>query len=625
MKSLLHRLSALGQVSALDVHFATSMGRIAGEEEPAVLVAAALLSQQVARGHVCLDMAGATQESLGLRGEEMALPDADEWLKILQGSSMVSEGGSASSEKTPLVLDASGRLYLHRYWNHEQVLAEQILARASAPAPGVDDAVLAEGLDRLFPPAEEGEFDFQRFAALMAVRRLFCVVSGGPGTGKTHTVVNILALLVEQAFAAGLPAPHMTLVAPTGKAASRLTESIKKSKAELSCSDEVREAIVESAATIHRCLRPMGPSSIDFRHNALNPLVTNLVLVDEASMVNLGLMRRLVSAMPSHARLILLGDMDQLASVEAGAVLGDICQSGHKRVYSHSLRDEVKELGGGELPEDMSSKVAPPLADCIAKLVKSYRFRGETGIAALAAAIKRGDSREATDILERFDDVEIVAPSKAGKLSASLRAALVAGYGPYLEAGQSADRLAAFDRFRVLCARRTGPFGVGSLNEQIESVLARAGLIERGADNYEGRPIMVSANTYELQLYNGDIGLVLPDPETGNLRACFTGSGGALRMFAPFRLPHQETALAMSVHKSQGSEFDEVAIVLPDEASPLLTRELIYTAITRARTKVVIHGHAEVLRHAIEHPTQRNSGLRPALWGEAGAAVRDPE
>jgi exodeoxyribonuclease V alpha subunit len=410
----------------------------------------------------------------------------------------------------------------------------------------------------------------------------------------------------------------MTLVAPTGKAAARLVESIKKSKAGLDCAEDVRGAIVESASTIHRCLGSLGRASIGFRHHAGNRLVTDVVLVDEASMVNLGLMRRLVSAMPDHARLILLGDMDQLASVEAGAVLGEICNSGQKRMYSPALQREVKALGGGNLPEDQTQDSLPAISDCVAKLQKSYRFQGETGIAALARAINSGDSQAATEVLDRYDDVLLVPPSTSGNLGGVLRDAALAGYRPYLQPGEAKERLARFDQFRILCARRTGPFGVEALNEQVTGALRRAGLIASKAENYDGKPIMITANTYELQIYNGDIGLVLPDPQSGQLRACFAGGGGELRMFAPSRLPHQESALAMSVHKSQGSEFDEVAIVLPEEPAPLLTRELIYTAVTRAKKRVVIHSHPAVLRYAIEHPTERSSGLGPKLWGSQG-------
>ncbi len=611
MSSVLEDLRLTGQLSALDYHFALSMGRIAGEDGADVLLAAALLSQHVSRGQVCLDLPAFCREPSAWLGEDVVLPDIGGWLVNLRGSPLVSNGES----KTPLVLSDRGLLYLHRYWNHERALAQQILARAEAKVAEVDEAALASSLERLFPSSASGEFDYQRFAALMAVRRAFCVVSGGPGTGKTYTVVKILALLIEQALATGSSIPHISLVAPTGKAAARLVDSIKKSKAGLDCADEVRDGIVERASTIHRCLGSMGWTSTGFRHHSGNRLVTDVVLVDEASMVNLGLMRRLVSAMPGHARLILLGDMDQLASVEAGSVLGDICQSGQKRVYSPALRDEVKALGGGDLPEDQVGASLPAISDCVVKLQKSYRFQGETGIAALARAINSGDSQGATEALDRYDDVLLVPPSPTGKLSAVLREAILAGYEPYLQPGEAAERLAKFDRFRILCARRTGPFGVEAVGEQVVVALRRAGLVPSGVENYDGRPIMITANTYELQIFNGDIGLVLPDPKSGQLRACFTGGDGELRMFAPSRLPHQESALAMSVHKSQGSEFDEVAIVLPEEPGQLLTRELIYTAVTRAKKRVVIHAHPAILRYAIEHPTERSSGLRAKLWG----------
>ena len=424
-------------------------------------------------------------------------------------------------------------------------------------------------------------------------------------------MVNILALLVEQALAVGKPLPHMTLLAPTGKAAARLVESIKKSKATLPCDANVRDAISEKASTIHRCLGSLGEGSIGFRHNAANPLITDLVLVDEASMVNLGLMRRLVDALPDHARLILLGDMDQLASVEAGAVLGDICNTSGKRFYSGSLRADIARFGGPELALGQGAPSEPGIWDCVAKLEKSYRFDADAGIGALARAIDAGDAQGAFEVLARYPDVELVQPGERALLSRSA----VEGYREYLEGGQPAERLRAFDKFRVLCARRSGAQGALAINEQILVALRQEGLIASEGENFEGRPIMVTANTYELQLYNGDIGLVLPDPESKKLRAYFVASDGSHRTFTPARLPHQETVFAMSIHKSQGSEFDRVAVVFPEKASPLLTRELLYTAVTRAKKQVVIHSSAELIRHAIERPTLRKSGLRPALWG----------
>ncbi len=523
----------------------------------------------------------------------------------------------APADGTPLVLDDGGRLYLRRYWTHQARLAAAIQTRALATDTIADRPWLTATLNRLWPADGSGVLDWQRLAAVMALQRRFLVISGGPGTGKTFTVVKILALLVEDALHRAQRPPRITLVAPTGKAAARLAESIRRAKPMLPCAELVVMAIPDDAATIHRCLGSLGGSTTRFRHNASSQLMTDVLLVDEASMVDLALMARLLEAVPEHARVLLLGDEDQLASVEAGAVLGDICNSGMPRSYSPVLVGDIAELTGERLPVAANAPTATGIWDCIVQLTRSYRYAADSGIGALARAINAGDASTALAVLESHEDssVTLVPPATDGRLSTSLRDAVVAGFSAYLRESEPTDRLRAFERFRVLCAHRHGWEGVESMNRQIEAALAAAGLVRNDRQPYIGQPIMVTRNDYQLGLFNGDVGLTVRDPERADGRvALFVAPDGTTRLLSLSRLPPYETVFAMSVHKSQGSEFDEVAVVLPQQVSSVVSRELLYTAVTRARRRVTIHATRDMVTHAITHRIERTSGLRELLW-----------
>jgi exodeoxyribonuclease V alpha subunit len=615
-------LRSAGVLSPLDEHFARAMARIGGDAREEVMLAAAMASRQVGNGHVCLDLPRLAEMEVLYNdaGEPVAThpwPPLDQWCEVLRSSPLVGDGNAV----TPFVLDDAGRLYLRRYWEHEAGLARALSDRSVQADASLDGAWLRATLDRLFPDSlarPASELDWQRMAALLALQRRFCAISGGPGTGKTYTVVKILALLIEHAMHAGARLPQVTLVAPTGKAAARLSESIRKAKSTLPCSDAVRDRIPEGAATIHRCLGSIGGSATEFRHHARNPLVTDVVLVDEASMVDVALMSRLVAAVPPHARLILLGDQDQLASVEAGAVLGDICNTGAPRSYSQALIEQVARLTGDQLPRSAGAPQATGIWDCIVQLTHSYRYGPQSGIGTLARAIKSGDAGAALEILGFSDyrDVAHVQPEEDEELSAPLRTAALHGFGAYLRTREPLERLRALEQFRVLCAHRRGPMGVERVNGQIEAALADAGLIRPDGPAYEGRPVLVTRNDYQIGLFNGDVGIIVDDPEraAGKL-ALFLGAGESVRRLSPTRLPPHETVFAMSVHKSQGSEFDEVAVLLPGRISPVLTRELLYTAVARARQKVTVYGSREMVEHAITHRIERGSGLRDRLWG----------
>ena len=390
MKATLESLRGKGLLGPLDEHTARTVCRIAGDVRPEVLLAAALAVRQVGLGHVCASLPALVRQRQivaddGVTPQEVEWPDADRWIGTLRESPLVATPRHA--ERRPLVLDDAGRLYLRRYFEHEERLAASLRQRAAMCDTELDEAALEDALARLFArsaeaaPTAEAARDEQRDAARTAVTRRLCIISGGPGPGKTSTVVKILALLVEQRERAGLPTPRVLLLAPTGKAATRLTEAIQRAKSGLDCSASVRAAIPDDASTIHRALGSVGGSGTRFRHDAGHPLRADVVLVDEASMVDLALMSRLADAVPREARLILLGDKDQLASVEAGAVLGELC------------------AGATDAPAGADA----PLAASVVHLTRSWRYGPGSGIEALAVAINAGDTARALDILGQVE------------------------------------------------------------------------------------------------------------------------------------------------------------------------------------------------------------------------------
>ncbi|MFG0319705.1 MAG: exodeoxyribonuclease V subunit alpha, partial [Planctomycetota bacterium JB042] len=474
------------------------------------------------------------------------------------------------------------RLYLHRYHAYEARLAAALRARAGA-VPAVDEARLEAEVGRLFPGV--GEDDRQRAAAVGAARSLLSIVVGGPGTGKTTTVVRLLALC--QSLAASPGALRVALLAPTGKAAARLEESVHAAARELDVDDAVRRGLVARASTIHRALGFRPGDRASFAHDAANPLPVDLVVVDEASMVDLPLMAKLVDAVPPHARLVLLGDRRQLASVEVGAVLADLCAAA--------------DAGG-------------PLADRVVELVKVYRYDESSGVGRLAAAVRTGDPDAVRGVLAvEHDDLTLV-PIDAGSTARSaLDDRLLSGFGGYLAATSAADRLARLDDHRVLTAHRRGRLGVGAWNDAIRERLVDRGTLARTSDDwYDRRPVLVTRNDASLGLSNGDVGVCLEErTEEGRRtwRVAVRGREGEVRILPAARIPAPETVFAMTVHKSQGSEFDHVCLVVPPRESPILTRELLYTGLTRARRRLTLLADPEILARAVERRIRRASGL----------------
>lgn len=562
--------------SDLDIQFAQFITRLSNCQSESLHIAALLVSYFTAQGHICIDLTAPLLIENGLN----LIPDPHILLSALKQCNVVGQPG----EYKPLILD-NNRLYLYRYWDYEQALAQQIRQRLTKSLEDINHSQLQQDLTILFPSSNH-EQDWQKIAAQTAVLHPFCIISGGPGTGKTSTVIKILQLLLSQN-----PRLRIALTAPTGKAAARLQETISQ------VHHTIQVKIPQETYTIHRLLGSL-PHSPYFNYNAHNPLPYDVIIVDEASMVDLALMAKLAQAIPATARWILLGDKDQLASVEAGTVLGDIC-------IAANAEENLLEK---------STKQANILQQHIVLLQKNYRFNEESNIGQLAKAVRDSRAEHALALLKSPQNDEISWSSiiQAEQLSAILAQEITQGFLPYLQARQPAEILAAFEQFRILCALRQGPYGVVAMNRLIEHILTTQGKIKGNYRWYHGRPIMVTRNDYTLKLYNGDIGIILWN-EYQELHAYFPSTDGKIRSFLPNRLPTHETVYAMTIHKSQGSEFDRILMLLPNHYSPVLTRELIYTGITRARQTVHIVGEETVFKTALSQRIQRLSGLGQAI------------
>jgi len=610
---VLRTFNDAGVLRAADVHVALRLGALVATDDDAVLLAAALAVRCPRLGHVCVDLTTIRSTASTETEDQMDLdalpwPDAEEWLDRLRISPLV-------GEDRPLRLEGT-RLYLDRYWSAECEVAADLLARAQQTVEGVETAVLRRGLDTLFSGDEDP--DLQRLAAASAVLRGISVIAGGPGTGKTTTVARVLVLLDEQASAAGRRPPLIALAAPTGKAAARLEEAVKEEGARLSISEAQRARLFElRGQTLHRLLG-WSPNHTRFRHHRLNRLAHDVVIVDETSMVSLSLMARLVEAVRPDGRLILVGDPEQLASVEAGAVLGDLVGPATQGLHMRaSAQRSLADVSGQTVPATVPPGETP-IGDGIVVLRRVHRFGG--AIALLAEAIRRGDADGTVRLLEegRTDvtwlPVDIAAtPDSLGEVRttavAAARRVLEAG-----RAGKASEALAALSSFRVLCAHRRGPEGAMTWMANVEGWL-KSEIEGFGAEGnwYVGRPLLVTANDYSLRLFNGDTGVVVAGPELRTV-AAFERDGEVVEI-SPSRLAAIDTVYAMTIHKAQGSQFDTVAVLLPGPDSRVLTRELLYTAVSRGQKRVILAGTEAAVRTAVTRPISRSSGLRQRLWG----------
>lgn len=706
---LIEKLVSVGLLRDLDEQFALMLARINDldnneSQQPAILLAA-LISQQLGLGHVCLKLTDLTTQPsklISLYGAEaevfnQKLASVD-WLDVVKNIKFIGKSG----DDVPIIFE-NDMFYLHRFHHYECELAATIKRFSTTVGflPTVTQK-LTQDLNELFKPelkylyraiqqlknqpgdsqikrqqlvcesldvVDEGlinwasvnqlidsatterEFEaiqqlipeaaclnWQKVAAALALSRQFSVISGGPGTGKTTTVAKLLAAIIQQSIANEgqeiTHVPTIKLVAPTGKAAARLTESIGHAIEALPISPEIKALMPASSSTIHRLLGVI-PQRAEFKHNKQNPLHLDILIIDEASMVDLSMMYKVFQALPAHAKVILLGDKDQLASVEAGAVLGEIC-SFYNVQYSHEQVKWLAKLTGyqSEYLQKIRSHKAleSKVSDCLCVLQKSYRFDARSGIGQLARAVNEGDKKKLDVILRAaFSDIRFYELSSQNYQKLIHNASQ--GYQRYLDVlslskpeGESEENIALaqtarardvlqqFSKVRVLCAVREGDFGVDGLNNRIESQLIKNALIHKNEEAwYEGRPIMITRNDHGQSLFNGDIGVTIFDPIAKKLKVYFELADGSIKGFLPSRIPEHETAYAMTIHKSQGSEFKTVHLVLPSEYMPLLTRELIYTGITRAKSQLALYTDIAVFERGVTSITHRNSGLAQRL------------
>ena len=644
----LHAWADQGLLRRIDSALTEQLHRLDPQAPAALLVAAAVLAQMEGRGHTCLSVAALCDAPvallgwpatwvdgpLGLNALWASMPrDVPGWREQLRASCL--REGDAPDAGQPLVMGGTTDaplLYLRRYAGYEQRVGQGLLQRAGEPLPVPQDSARL-WLDRFFAPRPD--VDWQKMACAVALRARLSVITGGPGTGKTYTAARLLALLLAL-HDTGSPL-RVALAAPTGKAAARLKQSIDKALQDLPVPADAGldlKALVERmgpARTLHSLLGAR-PDSRQFRHHAAHPLDVDVLIVDEASMVHLEMMDALLQALPPHARLVLLGDKDQLASVEAGAVLGDLCRDAAQGHYSAETVQFVQAVAGQTLEAAYlaAGTSAPPLAQQTVMLRESRRFGGPIG--QLAWAVNGGDATAAMAALQSADAGPLAQPLWAQQASSPQAVCDLAcggsgkpSYAEYLAciaagpvAGAHEDWvqsvLLAFDRFRILCAVRQGEWGTEGLNAAVQKALADQGWLKAQGEWFAGRPVMVTRNDAQLGVFNGDVGVALPNAQ-GALKVWFL-DGDQLRSVSVTRLAHVETAFAMTVHKSQGSEFWHTALVLPQGGADVLSRELVYTGITRAREQFsLIEAQAGLLEAAIARPSVRASGLRH-WWGQ---------
>ena len=667
MRLLLRQWGERQWLRPLDVAFADFLWREVPDASPWLILAAALASHQLGRGHACLDLAA----TLAAPGQALSLPPAGEeglagadpalrpeavlaglslgaWQGALAHPLLVTDG----SGTTPLVL-AAGRLYLRRYWQCEQEVRAAIERRLTV-SPQLQAALpvtaMRATLAALFRRVEGNRVDWQKLACALAAGSGFSIITGGPGSGKTTTVLRLVALLQALALADtadGQPARplRIRLAAPTGKAAARLSAAIASALASLSLAgvanaDAIRAVIPDRVGTLHRLLGGR-PETRRFRHHAGNLLAVDLLVIDEASMVDLEMMAAVFAALPETARLVLLGDRDQLASVEAGAVFGELCRRAGDGHYRPATCDWLTAVSGERIEPALVDAHGSALDQAVVMLRHSHRFAAASGIGRLAAVVNAGDTQLLAE-LWRQPPADLALRELPADDEHSFNALVIdggqtpaggSGYRHYLQlmrerqpartaaaedfASWARAVLAAHGEFQVLCAPRLGAWGVAGLNQRIADALHAAGLIRATHGWYPGRPVLVTRNEYSLGLMNGDIGvtLELPGSAAGEsiLRVAFaaTGDSGGIHWVLPTRLRAVETAYALTVHKAQGSEFTHAALLLPAAPSPILTRELLYTGITRARSRLTLATPAGVglLQEAVRRRVLRASGL----------------
>ncbi|MGS2721572.1 exodeoxyribonuclease V subunit alpha [Paraglaciecola aestuariivivens] len=643
IKDRLTQLLKLGKIRAIDLAFADFIYSeelaLDSSASECLAMLAAYVSAQTGEQHSCVQLSDLGQPFAGV----YTFPNLEELQTYLDQAHSIArlenqqpKHGLAITQ--PLVVQ-NARVYLQRYWTYEQQLAA-IIQEKAAKKQELDMPVAQALLAELFTHNEGQGLDWQKVAVGLAASQSLSFITGGPGTGKTTTVTKLLALLQGLAAAKG-KVLNIQLVAPTGKAAARLTESISQAKQKLPVT--LQQNLPQQCQTIHRLLgaKPLSPY---FKANAAHPLHLDVLVLDEASMVDLPLMAKLFAALPSHAQVVVLGDQDQLASVETGCVLSDICLASNSHlgevqglaIYSQAKQTTLCQLLNIDPVADSPQQYHSIIQDNVVRLAKSHRFSQNSGIGQLAKAIKQGQNQEVKTSLSDtgFSDIQWYQPKETRALAnaqkvqseimQNLIVKLLPKYHAYLDAVKQGEMQLAFDLLsqqQVLCAQKTGAWGVKQITQLIEAELAKQGLIDPSKDFYLGRPIMLAKNDHQLKLFNGDIGIVMPDPHSPNLnKVWFVAEDGHFRGLLPSRLPSLDTVYAMTIHKSQGSEFDSVYLCLPTLSSTQggrgLNRELIYTGLTRAKQFFMLFASEEALNLSLSQQCLRGSGLAQRLTAE---------
>jgi exodeoxyribonuclease V alpha subunit len=586
-------------ISAVEVEFVRFLATVHSSVKGEVLWAASACIHAQRNGHICLDFNKWDDKWLfGDKKSNIKITDSlkTEWLSGLKESPIVSNG----NELQPLVLE-SERLYLHRFWSFEEELCHW-LNQKSSPTHDVSDQAKKIMQSLLAPSGDLFETNWQHVAVQLSFLKDLVIISGGPGTGKTFTVLNIIAAHVLAHSTEG-EEYRIALAAPTGKAARRLDESIEAGKANLPEHIQAEFNLTGSAQTVHKLLGSDFRGS-SFSFNEENLLPYDLVVIDEASMLDIHMWVHLIRAIGANTKLVILGDKDQLASVEAGSILGDICRGDN--LFSRTIADSLSRIQNVSVP---IADDKPTLNDCILFLKKSYRFGEHSGIQKFAAAVNDSNPDLAIEILQdsSYKDLGWMKPSSENMESVIKEYAV--NHHAEFSVIREEKRLPASNQKRILCALRRGPFGVEQINSTAEKLIKRNLGLLAGKIWFEGRIVMATRNDSIIRVKNGDIGLYSDSKESIQ----FEGKEG--QMISANRLKDYEPAFAITIHKSQGSEFNDVAIILSNQVNSVLSKEILYTAVTRARENTLIIVSEEVLRKTIERSVSRTSGLRHKIWG----------
>jgi len=603
--------------SNIDLFFADFIIKMAKSKNPILFLTAAMASYSVRKGHICTNLYNYFEQPFPEiysnpdlnNSEQICLPDSDQWQECINSYPAIIGNGKI---KTPLVLDDNNRLYLYKYWKYEQKLATMIFDKARKNVQNKNASKVIE------ISKKPGKVDYQQIAIFAALKNYFTVITGGPGTGKTTIVTSILAKYFSQN-----PSIKIGLCAPTGKAAARLKESIREEVKNLKCSDEIKNKISNlDSSTIHRLLGVKYNTPF-FRHNEENKLALDLLILDEASMVSLDLMCKLLQAIKIQTKVILLGDKDQLSSVEAGAVLGDICDTFSPNYFSKNFIKEFENSSSTKIPKTggISRKHAP--LNCIVELQKSYRFDDQKGIGNLKKTILLAETSQSSNnvlsiLNKKSEEISFSTLPERTSFEQKIIDKILnininidkkdMPFISYLQTNDIKRKYLIFSSFRILCSHRKGIFGVENVNRIITEYLLQHEPFP------DGLPVMVLENDKLLKLYNGDIGIVQKE-ENGQKRVYFpnTEKPGLFRSFSPAQLPKNEAVFAMTIHKSQGSGFQKTLIILPDRDSQILTKELIYTGVTRSQKLCEIWAKESIIKNSVQRKIKRDSGLNAAF------------